>query len=57
MRGRPKAELVLSESEREQLDALTLAPQDGAGAGPACAHRAGVRRSGIDNKVVAAGSA
>src|SRR4051812_18158356 len=46
MRGRPKAQLVLSEAEREQLTALTLRRQDGAGACTACAHRAGLRRTG-----------
>lgn len=45
MSGRPKAPLVLTDTEREELKALTLrrkTAQDGAGLGAACAHRAGL---------------
>ena len=53
MRGRPKAQLVLSESEREQLVALTLRRKTA----QALALRARIVLAcadGIDNKVVAA---
>ena len=52
MRGRPKAELVLSEAEHEQLTALTLRRKTS----QALALRARIVlacASGIDNKVVA----
>jgi len=52
MRGRPKAELVLSESEREQLTALTLRRKTA----QALALRARIVLAcaeGVDNKVVA----
>ncbi len=53
MRERPKAQLVLSEVEREQLVALTLRRKTA----QTLASRAGIvlaRAHGIDNKVVAA---
>ncbi len=53
MRGRPKVELVLSETEREQLTALTLRRKTA----QALALRARIVlgcASGVDNKVVAA---
>lgn len=53
MRGRPKARLVLSESEREQLNALTLRRKTA----QALALRARIVLAcadGVDNKVVAA---
>src|SRR5258706_5381535 len=53
MRGRPKAELLLSESEREQLVALTLRRKTA----QALALRARIVLAcadGVDNKVVAA---
>ena len=56
MRGRPKAELVLSEAEREQLAALTLRRKTA----QALALRARIVLAcaeGADNKLVAAGSA
>ncbi len=52
MRGRPKAELVLSESEREQLQALTLRRKTA----QAVALRARIVLAcadGMDNKAVA----
>jgi len=53
MSGRPKAQLVLSKTEREQLEALTLRRKTG----QALALRARIVLScadGADNKVVAA---
>lgn len=52
MRGRPKAELVLSDDEREQLVALTLRRKTA----QALAQRARIvlaGANGIDNKTVA----
>ena len=52
--GRPKAELVLTEDEREQLAAVGAASEVGAGAGVAVADRAGVRGRDESNAEVAA---
>ncbi len=49
MSGRPRGELVLSESEREELQALTDATQDRAGLGIAGAHRVACA-DGMDNR-------
>ena len=54
MRGRPKAQLVLSETEREQLDALTLRRKTAQALGAASAHCLGAAPMASDNKVVAA---
>ncbi|AEI81764.1 transposase (plasmid) [Cupriavidus necator N-1] len=53
MRGRPKAELILSEAEREQLKALTMRRKTA----QALALRARIvlaSAEGLDNKTVAA---
>ena len=53
MSGRPKRERVLSESEFEQLKALTTRRETAIGVAVASAHRAGLAEA-MDNKAVAA---
>ena len=52
--GRPKADLVLTADERDQLPAVVAAGEVGAGVGVAGADRLGLRGTGATNKQVAA---
>ncbi len=52
--GRPKAELVLTDEEREQLTRWSRRAKTAAGVGVAVADRAGLRGAGVTNKQVAA---